>query len=91
VSGKNLRARLEDILLRIEETQDFIKGLNHEGFCGNRMMVRAVERNLEMIGEITRHIPEELKSLHADIPWQDMLGMRNILAHGYDVILEDAV
>lgn len=53
--------------------------------------MRGVERTLEVIGEITQHIPNELKNSCPDVPWQDILGMRNILAHGYDVILEDAL
>jgi uncharacterized protein with HEPN domain len=91
VSGKNLSERLTDILLRIEEIESFLANKNFETFSGDRQIVRAVERNLEIIGEITRHIPADLKAKYPEVPWQDMIGMRNILAHGYDVILEDAL
>ncbi len=43
----------------------------------------AVIRNLEIIGEAARFIPENVEEKYPDIPWLEMRGIRNILAHEY--------
>jgi uncharacterized protein with HEPN domain len=43
----------------------------------------AVARNLELIGEASTHVPEDVKARHPQLPWAEMRGLRNILAHGY--------
>jgi uncharacterized protein with HEPN domain len=40
-------------------------------------------RNLEIIGEAARHIPLEIKAQYPEIPWAEMLTMRNIVIHEY--------
>jgi uncharacterized protein with HEPN domain len=45
--------------------------------------VDAVIRNLEIIGEATKHIPEEVLKKHPDLPWPEMRGIRNVLIHEY--------
>ena len=42
-------------------------------------------------GEAARRLPEEIRNLAPDIPWQKMIGMRNILVHGYFAIDLDVV
>ncbi len=46
----------------------------------------AVERNLERICEAARYIPEELRAEHPTIPWQQIVGLGNVLRHAYDGI-----
>ena len=48
-------------------------------------------RNFEIIGEAAAHLPEDLVADHPEIPWQDMLDMRNVLAHEYFGISEKIV
>jgi uncharacterized protein with HEPN domain len=48
-------------------------------------------RHLQLIGEAARRLPEEIRNLAPDIPWQKMIGMRNILVHGYFAIDLDVV
>jgi uncharacterized protein with HEPN domain len=48
-------------------------------------------RHLQLIGEAARRLPEEIRNLAPDIPWQKMIGMRNILVHGYFEIDLDVV
>ena len=51
----------------------------------------AVERALEVIGEAARHVSAELRVAHPEIPWREIVGQRNILAHDYGSILNDRI
>jgi len=42
-----------------------------------------VVRKLEIIGEASRNIPEEIKRQHPEVPWKEMAGMRDRLIHAY--------
>lgn len=52
-------------------------------FKKNKLIVDAVIRNFEIIGEASTHIPHTFRSIHPDIPWKQMSAMRNILIHEY--------
>lgn len=43
----------------------------------------AIERNLQIIGEATKHLPSEVTEEHSEIPWAQIRGFRNILVHEY--------
>ncbi len=58
-------------------------GLNHEQFLTDDKTVDAVVRNLEIIGEASRQLPEEFKERHSAIPWHKMAGLRNRIVHDY--------
>lgn len=49
----------------------------------------AVIREIEIIGEASNRLPERFRNEHTEIPWRNMIDMRNALAHGYDTIRED--
>jgi uncharacterized protein with HEPN domain len=46
----------------------------------------AAERAIEVIGEAATRLPQELRERHNDIPWREIIGMRNRLVHGYDAV-----
>lgn len=48
--------------------------------------LHAVARMLEVMGEATNRLSQEFRKTHADIPWRDIIDMRNALSHGYDMI-----
>jgi len=43
----------------------------------------AVVRCIEVIGEATKNVPDEIRSKYPSIPWRDMAGMRDKIIHGY--------
>jgi len=61
----------------------YTKGLTFEGFRSKKIVIDAVVRNFEIIGEAAKNTPEDLKSLHREIPWKEMSGMRNKITHQY--------
>jgi uncharacterized protein with HEPN domain len=74
---------IQDIIESIEKILEYTRGMDSEDFVENGMAYDAVIRNFEIIGEAARNIPEDITSEHTEIPWADMVGMRNILIHGY--------
>ncbi len=82
---------LGDLLDAIEKIKNFIKGLEFEGFKRDDKTKFAVIRGLEIIGEATKHISEAVRIKYPDVPWKEMAGMRDILAHDYFGVEEETV
>jgi uncharacterized protein with HEPN domain len=74
-----------------KEIVEFTKGVNFDGFSVNKMLSRAVERQLEIIGEAARGVSPTFQQQHSDIPWKQIIGLRNILAHEYGEIQTERV
>jgi len=76
-----------DILSAIEEIQEFLVGVSLDEFTQSRLKQVAVERELEIIGEALKRLERLDSALFGQIPnGHKIIGMRNVLAHGYDVI-----
>ena len=80
---RDFKLYLYDIKEAIEKIEVYTKDLTSEEFTKDLKTVDAVTRNLEIIGEATRHIPKRIKGKYPDIDWKAIIGMRNILAHEY--------
>ncbi len=52
-------------------------------FLGDQMLIDAVVRNLEIIGEAANNINKDLQIHYSMVPWKRMIGLRNIVVHGY--------
>jgi len=72
------RLFLRDILTAIDRIEEYTRGLSFREFSANQMVIDAVIRNFEVIGEAVKKLPEELK-----VPWREISGFRNVLIHGY--------
>lgn len=78
-----LQDYLNDILESITDIEDFTKGMTFEGFSKDRKTIKAVVRSLEVIGEAGNKIPENIQESYSEIPWPEIVGMRNRLIHEY--------
>ncbi|MCA1936323.1 MAG: DUF86 domain-containing protein [Asticcacaulis sp.] len=83
-------ARREDYIRHIQDavTQalDYVEGMDHATFLSDRRTQQAVIMNLIIMGEAATRLMMESPDFiehHPDIPWRNMRGMRNRLAHGY--------
>ena len=74
---------LQDILESIAHIQRFLDGVSEEEFYENVEKQDAVLRRLEIIGEAVKHLPNEIREKHSDIPWRRIAGMRDIIVHEY--------
>lgn len=61
----------------------FIGDMDYETFIEDEKTMFAVAKAIEIIGDTLKHIPEEIKVKYSFIPWEDIYGMRNFLAHNY--------
>jgi len=74
---------LDDILDAIHQIQSYVQGQDEAAFALDRKTQDAVIRNLEIIGEAARNLPEKIKEAAAEIDWRKITGLRNILIHEY--------
>jgi len=83
VPPRNWKIRIADILDCIVKIQRYTKGYTFDDFQDDDKTIDSVLRNLEIIGEAARHVPAEVRAQHSDLPWVEMLTMRNIVIHEY--------
>ncbi len=84
-----MRERIRDIdrLRHIEEcinhVMDFLHGKTFEEMKADIMCYHAVVYNIMIIGEAANLLTKEFRAEHAEVPWRDIVDMRNVLVHGY--------
>ncbi len=74
---------LHHILDAINRIEEYVSGLNHEGFIRSSLVQDGVIRQIEIIGEATKNLSPALKERYPVIPWKDIAGMRDKLIHQY--------
>lgn len=80
---KNFKPYFLDILDSIRKIESFILGMSYEKFENDEKTVYAVIRALEIIGEASKKISQEIQSNYPQIPWRSMAGTRDVLIHDY--------
>ena len=73
---------LAHILDAINLIQEYTEN-GESSFFQDRKTQDAVIRNLEIIGEAVKKLPEDMLSRHPEVPWKDVAGMRDQLIHHY--------
>lgn len=80
---RELKAYFEDTLNAIEKIERYTFGMSKVEFNQNEIVLDAVVRNLEIIGEAVKKLPAEVRAEYNDIPWRKIAGLRDILIHEY--------
>jgi uncharacterized protein with HEPN domain len=81
--SRDYRVYLEDILEAIRKIREFTSGTSLASLSKDAKTLDAVIRNLEVIGEAVKRLPEEVKSQRPDVEWKKIAGLRDILIHEY--------
>ena len=84
------RAYLEHILQCIRKIQEDVKGGRNQFFASHTIS-DAVIRNLQVLAESAKRLSDEVKSVHPEIEWASIAGLRNILVHAYFEVDLDVV
>mgnify|MGYP001315784369 CR=1 FL=1 len=80
---------LEGIQSAISRISRHMDGFDFDGFINDEKTIDSVVRNLTIIGEAATALSPEFRSAHSEVPWRNMINMRNRLVHRYfDVDLE---
>lgn len=83
MSSRDWKFRIQDILFAIDKIEKYTSGKTLEEFIESDIVMDAVIRNFEIIGEASKSIPLSIRDSYAYIPWVEMSGMRDILIHQY--------
>ncbi len=83
MSGRLASHFLADIFEAINAVERFTAQMDFEQFQRDEKTIRAVERELEIIGEVVKKIPEHITSAHPSVSWRAIAGMRDRLIHHY--------
>ncbi len=75
--------RLQHIKERIGHIMDFLQGKTFEEMKADIMCYHAVVYNIMIIGEAANLLTKDFREKHPDVPWRDIVDMRNVLVHGY--------
>ena len=67
---------LEDILLAIQKIGRYTAQMDHEAFLRDELVIDGVARNLEIIGEAVRQLPEQFRRVHSQIPGTQIAGFK---------------
>ena len=84
-------AYLWDMRQAAREITAFMLGTAYAKFEQDKILRYAVERQLLVIGEAAAHVSREFQEQHPEVPWVQIIGQRNVLAHEYGEILVERI
>lgn len=80
---RDSKVYLEDIQFAIAKIRRYTKGLSKEQLIADDLRLDAVIRNLEVIGEAVKQLPETVRAEQQHVEWRKIAGLRDILIHAY--------
>jgi uncharacterized protein with HEPN domain len=84
--ARSLVPRLTDIVEAIARVHGVLENISLEAFETDWQRQWLVERGVEIISEASRHLTDEMKARHPEIPWQKVAAIGNVLRHNYENI-----
>lgn len=84
-TGAALLAMVESM----EAIQEFLIGRTYDDYASDRMLRRAIERELEIVGEAANRVPKAFQAAHSEIDWGQSVGLRNVIIHRYDQVEDE--
>lgn len=83
------RERLLHMLEASREAVSFASLRQREDLDADRMLLLALTRLVEIVGEAAKNVSSDMRLLAPDVPWKEICGARDRLAHGYHAVDED--
>lgn len=85
------RLRILDMIEEAENVSTFIDGHTREDLDTDRLLLYAVVRAIEVLGEAASKVSADARVEAPDVPWRDIVAMRNRLIHAYSAIDPETV
>lgn len=89
--SRDILVYLDDIQESCKKVLRYTRDMNHKQFIQDDKTYDAVVRNLEIIGEAVKHVPENFRHRYPDVEWRKIAGLRDIVAHVYFGINDEIV
>lgn len=80
---RDVRLYLQDILDAVVKIEEYTRAVTEEQFYQNTLIHDGVLLRLAVIGEAVKHLPQELREQHPQIPWKKISGTRDVVIHQY--------
>lgn len=80
---RDYKLYLDDILEAAKRIEKYAKGATLKKLKKDTLVLDAIVRNLEIIGEAAKNIPNRIREKHPEVEWKKVAGLRDILAHEY--------
>ena len=77
------RGRLEDILKYAQNVELIVEGISFDDFTKDIRIYYSVMKNVEVIGEAANMLTRHFRETYPELPWRQIVSMRNVLVHGY--------
>ena len=81
--SRDFRLYIADIIKSCDRIIEYVNGHTFESFSDDYLVIDAVARNLEIIGEATKNIPNDILAMRPEINWTDVARFRDVIAHQY--------
>ncbi|MDJ0730201.1 MAG: DUF86 domain-containing protein [Crocosphaera sp.] len=78
--------QLTDIFDSIQKIQDYTRDMDYDALVKDSKTLDAVVHNLQIIGEATKQIPDEIRQKYPETEWRKIAGLRDIIAHNYFMV-----
>jgi uncharacterized protein with HEPN domain len=86
MNNKDNTIYLNHILECAERVDEYLAGLDYHHFLGAQLLIDAVNRNIEIIGEACNNLTRDFRSRNPQIEWRRIIATRNVLIHGYAAV-----
>lgn len=83
---RSVSLSLKDIVKYMERAEGYVEDLSRDQFFKDHKTCDADIRCIEVVGEATKNIPENIRNKYPSVPWRDMAGMRDKIIHGYFIV-----
>ncbi len=80
---RDYRLYLDDMREAVERIARYVGTRTYPEFVQDELRVDGVVRNLELLGEAVKHIPQAVRDRHPSVPWTKIAGLREVLIHQY--------
>ena len=74
---------LFDIIESIEKIEKYSRNMTFDQLMEDELTRDAIIRNIQIIGEASKHIPETVVTTHPEVDWKGIAGVRDIVTHRY--------